>query len=106
MDAERQKEREKMLSEMEYRDKSTRKTFWTAHPEEFMGRVYVYVGDVTDEELVSSVWNAEEAYCGDGDSCRTPDELAEFEAWLVRCGYSEDTAKRAAEALRKFHADD
>jgi hypothetical protein len=105
MDAERQQRRMRMLSKMEYRDNATRKTFWTAHPEEF-DTDYVYICDVTDEELVSSVWNAEEAYCGDGDSCRTPDELAEFESWLVRCGYSEDTAKRAAEALRKLHADD
>jgi hypothetical protein len=94
-----------MLSEMEYRDNATWKTFWTAHPEEF-DTDYVYICDVTDEELVSSVWNAEEAYCGDGDSCRTPDELTEFEAWLVRVGYSAVTAKRAAEALRKLHADD
>jgi hypothetical protein len=71
-----------------------------------MDRVYVYVGDVTGEELVSCVWNAEEAYCGDGDSCRTPDEFAEFKVWLVRVGYSAVTAKRAAEALRKLHADD
>ena len=92
-----------MLSEMEYRDNEQWKTFWTAHPEEFD---MDYLGDVTDEELVSSVWNAEEAYCGDGDSCRTPDELAEFETWLVRVGYSAVTAKRAGEALRKFHADD
>ena len=95
-----------MLSEMEYRDNAKWKIFWTQlHPEEF-GTDCVYVGDVTDEELVSSVWNAEEAYCGDGGSCRTPEELSEFEAWLVRCGYSSVTAKRAAEALRKFHADD
>ena len=76
-----------MLSEMEYRDNAKWKIFWTQlHPEEF-GTDCVYVCDVTDED-------------------RTPDELAEFEAWLVRCGYSEDTAKRAAEALRKLHADD
>jgi hypothetical protein len=89
-----------MLSKMEYRDNATWKTFWTAHPEEYD---MDYAGDVTDEELVSSVWNAEEAYCGDGASCRTPDELAEFEAWLIRVGYSEDTAKLAAGALRELH---
>ena len=91
-----------MLTKIEYRDHTNWCSFWTSCPGEFPEEGgYSHGGKVSGDELIAEVWRAEEAYCGDGDSCG-PDELQAFERWLEDVGYSVDVAHCATKKLAGF----
>jgi hypothetical protein len=101
--AEKERERE-MLTKIEYRDNANWKLFWTSYPEEFRaGDGYSHGEGVSGEELLEDVARAEEAFCGDGSSCSSPDDICEFAKWLCGLGYSVRVSFEAAAKLAAFY---
>ena len=63
------------------------------------------LGEVSAEDLMGNPAAAEEAYCGDGDSVRTLEEIVQFVDWLVGHGYPLPVAMHCAANLLVFHAE-
>lgn len=78
--------------------------FWANDPIDYLPECKI-LGEVTEEELLADPASAEEAYCGDGDSVRTLDEVVQFVNWLIGHDYPINVAMQCAANLLVLHAD-